>query len=128
MNRSKAIIFVALSAVSLLSGCGTFWNMEFSKERDTGERAIYGGVQIDAHLAFDSTKDALADSNSDHATIGSAIAMCMLAILDAPLSAIADTLTLPITISATLKKMRETDATGSSSTTITPERVHGGIQ
>jgi uncharacterized protein YceK len=112
-------------ALCSVSGCGTLWNMEFSKERDIGERRVYGGLRIDA-MAFVQPIDAI--SKPDDEKLLNVFAMCVVAILDSPLSAIADTLTLPITIPATIKRLKAGDGKASSTSDDNPQRVNGGIQ
>jgi uncharacterized protein YceK len=128
MNQSRVYTLALSIAVLSLSGCGTFWNMEFSKERDTGEKRIYGGLQIDANLAFVGPIEAVSESKPQGEGLLNAFALCIGAILDSPFSAIADTLTLPITIPATIKRLKAGNGKTSSVTDDKPERVYGGIQ
>jgi uncharacterized protein YceK len=102
---------VAAVLACALSGCGTFVNC-------TSGREIYGGIKQDAqngasHLAeaFSGPCPSLSQfpdnpSSGKQTLIRTFCAGCgvgMLA-LDLPVSAVADTLTLPITIPATLMK------------------------
>jgi uncharacterized protein YceK len=128
MKWSLTFTVAVFLAFSSLSGCGTIWNMEFSKERDTGERRIYGGLQIDANAAFVQPFESISESKTESNGPDHTIALCVLAIFDAPMSAIADTLTLPITIPATMKKLKANNGKPSDENTVTPERIHSGIE
>jgi uncharacterized protein YceK len=93
-----------LSGVALclaLCGCGTLDNV-------VGVGApnrVYGGVRSDVKQAVQSTGDALrAQSPGDFAASAGRGALCT---LDAPLSAVADTATLPITVSHRLQSGAE---------------------
>jgi uncharacterized protein YceK len=128
MNKSQVYCFAMSLALSSLSGCGTFWNMEFSKDRDIGDRRIYGGLRIDANMAFVQPIDAISASIPDGEELFNAFAFCVVGILDSPLSAVADTLTLPITIRATIKRLKAGQGNASSASNDKPERVYGGIE
>jgi len=125
MNQSRLYALAMSIALCSVSGCGTLWNMEFSKDRDIGERRVYGGLRIDAQ-AFVHPIDAI--SKRDDEKLINVFALCVVAILDSPLSAIADTLTLPITIPATIKRLNAGDGKASSTSDDNPERLKGGIQ
>jgi uncharacterized protein YceK len=128
MNQSRLYALAMSIAICSFSGCGTLWNMEFSKDRNIGERRVYGGLRIDADLAFVQPIDAVSGSKRDDEKLLNVFAMCVVAILDSPLSAIADTLTLPITIPATIKRLKAGDGKASGTSDDNPERLKGGIQ
>ncbi len=89
---------LALLATLALSGCGTFHNLN-----DGGR--IYGGVQTDLAVAGLLTAGALQDDQEAWArayclTLGAATLA-----VDMPLSAAADTLTLPLTCLVTYHRL-----------------------
>jgi len=97
---SRAVIAVAALILAGLSGCGTTANIHFPKPVEgeqigMGSRpqlAVYGGVANDVRYAktaagYDGVAPKL---------------LAVAAVLDIPFSAIADTLTLPITGSVTI--------------------------
>src|SRR5260370_20196949 len=127
MNQRRLYAVAMSIALCSVSGCGTLWNMEFSKDRDIGERRLYGGLRIDAGLAFAHPIDAVSASNPDDEKLLNVFAMCVVAILDSPLSAIPDTLTLPITIPATIKRLQAGDAKASRIIDDNQQRVNGRI-
>lgn len=116
--RLKATAFLAAVLAALLSGCGTVVNC--FNVNGAASRAIYGGVRQDAengyrHLgeAFSPTPPTFTEmpkppsAGRDFAA-KSFCAVCgvgMLAV-DLPVSAVADTLTLPVTVPATLMKKK----------------------
>ena len=93
----------ALAAVAtiLLGGCGTMANITLNGPPSAGgSMKMYGGVQRDLDIVHDCT------TNPDHPK-DNAEAVCFatavtVAALDLPFSAVADTLTLPITIPVAL--------------------------
>lgn len=112
----KATACLAAVFAVVLSGCGTVVNC-FSVN-GAAERSIYGGVRQDAangyrHLgeAFAPTPPTLSElpkppnAARDFAakSFCAACGVGMLAV-DLPVSAVADTLTLPVTVPATLMK------------------------
>ena len=116
--RPKATACWAAVFAAALSGCGTVVNC--FEVNGTPARAIFGGVRQDAlngthHLteAFSGNPPSFAkmpeppDAERDFAvkTFCAGCGVAMLAI-DLPVSAVADTLTLPITVPATLMKKK----------------------
>jgi uncharacterized protein YceK len=116
--RSKATACLLAALVSLLGGCGTVVNCV--NTNGAAGRAIYGGVRQDAQNGTDHLIEAFSGpaptfsempkppsagrdfvAKSFCATCG----VCMLAV-DLPISAVADTLTLPLTVPATLMKKK----------------------
>jgi uncharacterized protein YceK len=95
MSRSSLFVLCLAATVPLLSGCGAFFNCLWADKAgpraEQGSGKIYGGVRFEceAFLQPPSTKEEL-------------LGACVLAV-DLPLCAVADTLTLPFTISYTLK-------------------------
>jgi uncharacterized protein YceK len=80
-------VSVAIVAISALSGCGTMVGNLGGLAHHHNE--IYGGVRVDG--------DALKEHMQDREWLAAGVAL-----LDMPFSAVADTLTLPITVKATL--------------------------
>jgi uncharacterized protein YceK len=90
---------VAATAVFALTGCGTLSNLQekpsmfFPRNDDAPPNRIYGGVRISAEQGW-------------HGLKGGAepVAGTYRWVVDVPLSAVADTLTLPVTIPAALER------------------------
>jgi uncharacterized protein YceK len=116
--RLKQPAFWAAVFVAALSGCGTVVNC--FDVNGTPARSIYGGVRQDAsnganHLAeaFSGSPPSMTampkppDAGRDFAvrTFCAGCGAAMLAI-DLPVSAVADTLTLPVTVPSTLLKKK----------------------
>lgn len=114
--RPRAAAFLAAVLAVGLSGCGTVVNCV--SVNGPAARSIYGGVRQDAangsrHLTEAFTGPAPSFSEmpkppsfgSDLASKSfcAACGVCMLAV-DLPVSAVADTVTLPVTVTSTLMK------------------------
>lgn len=101
---SRALFAVAtLFAASLLSGCGTFANLSIGARQGWKNALIYGGVRRDVQSAgnwidHSWTWGPNLDIQQD---LGTVVGVGLVG-LDVPLSAIGDTLTLPITIPAAI--------------------------
>jgi uncharacterized protein YceK len=119
--RAKAPAYLAAALTVLLGGCGTVVNCV--NVSGTPARAIYGGVRQDAengyrHLgeAFSGPAPSFGEmpkppnpvSDLGSKTFCAACGVGMLAV-DLPVSAVADTLTLPVTVPATLMKKKKPD-------------------
>jgi uncharacterized protein YceK len=108
MLRKLAAIF---ALASVLTGCGTLANLP--NETLVGvvdfmpHEQIYGGVQRDAEVAQERLKNVVSPKG-DNGRVESLVAAGYLAMIDLPLSVIGDTLTLPITIPATMKEKETT--------------------
>lgn len=116
--RGKAIVVLTAALASLQSGCGTMVNCVSSK--GPAPRAIYGGVIEDAQSGTDHFREAFSGpcpsfgpvthmpSTAERAMMRSFCGLCGVCMLglDLPISAITDTLTLPITIPATLARKK----------------------
>jgi uncharacterized protein YceK len=118
MRRQTAVGLGAVLAFAL-AGCGTVNNLRPQPKKDKdnpnaealGGKGIYGGVGLDARVgaamlagAFTTEaqpQESLMVSAMD-APCKVGVAAWLLAV-DLPLSAVADTLTLPVTVPATLK-------------------------
>jgi uncharacterized protein YceK len=91
---AATVIVVTAIAMGLfvLTGCGTFRNLEkeptglIQRPPGTPAERIYGGVRLDAEQGWGFIK------NGPDAVIGGCL------FIDLPISAVADTLTLPITL------------------------------
>ncbi len=97
MNRwSLQVALVAVLGFSL-AGCGTIMNfMEAGTPglpESAGQKAIYGGVVIDADLI-----------SSSEWFFEKVKALFLAGLIDLPLSLVMDTITLPITIPVTLSR------------------------
>jgi uncharacterized protein YceK len=82
----------------LLAGCATGLNTLYYTPAEGGNQ-VYGGVKLDALLIKASVAG---HSEQFHDTPLARAWVATLATVDLPLSAVADTLTLPITVPATL--------------------------
>jgi uncharacterized protein YceK len=92
-----------LLAALLAGGCGTVANLEIGARQGWKNAQIYGGVRRDVNsaeqwFADNWTPAGNADVQQD---IGAVVGVGLVG-LDVPLSAIADTLTLPVTIPAAI--------------------------
>lgn len=97
MNRNT---FGGLMLCLGLCGCGTMDNLI-----ENPSPRVYGGVRSDVKQAVQSGGDALrAKSPGEFAVSAGTGALCT---LDAPLSAVADTVTLPVTVSHKLRSRAE---------------------
>lgn len=116
--RLKAKACLAAVFAATLSGCGTMGNC--FEVNGAPARAIYGGVAKDAHEGTQHLTEAFhgpapsfskvpqpPDAGRDFAvkTICAGWGAALLAV-DLPVSAVADTLTLPVTVPATLSKKK----------------------
>jgi uncharacterized protein YceK len=98
--RGKLTICGAAGLAVALVGCGTVANTVWLAPYEGGQK-IFGGVRVDVAAAKGCFEEASrAEDSADRLKSGSkAVAF---GALDLPLSLVADTLTLPYTISATL--------------------------
>ena len=118
--RSKAAACLAAVLATALSGCGTLVNC--ANPEGKSPRAIYGGVRLDARNGMDHLNEAFSgnapsfsklpkppDPARDFAvkTFCAGCGIAMLAV-DLPVSAVADTLTLPVTVPSTLMQKQPT--------------------
>jgi uncharacterized protein YceK len=119
MRRQAAMGLGALLAFAL-GGCGTVNNLRPPPKKDKdnpnaaalGTKAVYGGVGLDARVgtellasAFGAERRQAQESLFVAAVDGpckAGVAAWLLAV-DLPLSAVADTLTLPVTVPSALK-------------------------
>jgi uncharacterized protein YceK len=92
-KRSRVIMLASLLALAA-NGCGTFCNTLWLSEGEGGGR-IYGGVRVDGELIRACLEDK--DDTSGRRALKVAVAVA-----DIPLSIVADTLTLPVTIPTTV--------------------------
>jgi uncharacterized protein YceK len=98
MRRPVAVCLALITACPL-SGCATAWNLK-------NEQQIYGGVRREASIVPYLMRDFAPAKPED----GFSTVLSMGALADLPFSAIGDTLTLPVTIPATLMKLKELNA------------------
>jgi uncharacterized protein YceK len=101
-------IALAIASAAGLSGCGTFGNIW--GDGGTGEREVYGGLVASANEAGQAARQ-VARLGSVDDVVGCALLGAYWAAVDVPLSVVGDTLTLPLTIPATLRK-REAEEAG----------------
>src|SRR5262245_52366383 len=88
MRRAVVAVLAAT-----LSGCGTVANLWSCCK--SGDRAVYGGVAHSLRRAAEDAEEAARLDSPDRAL--HALGACLM-LADLPLSAVADTLTLPITV------------------------------
>jgi uncharacterized protein YceK len=93
----------ALIVAIFLSGCGTFANLSIGARQGWKNAQIYGGVRRDVQSAeeFIAHSWTSGDNLDIPQDIGTVVGVGLVGI-DVPLSAIADTLTLPLTIPAAI--------------------------
>jgi uncharacterized protein YceK len=94
-QRLRVIMLASLLALAA-NGCGTFCNTLWLSEGEGGGR-IYGGVRVDGELVHGCLEDK--DDTSGRRALKMAVA-----VTDIPLSVVADTLTLPVTILTTVMR------------------------
>jgi uncharacterized protein YceK len=99
MGRAALALAVAL-AVALVSGCGTMMNFA---HQGWDKSSVYGGVGWDVKL-IPAFADGTLWNGVEEEPFSLKAYMITLTALDVPLSAAADTLTLPLTIAATVKR------------------------
>jgi uncharacterized protein YceK len=105
-SKGSAAILVA-GVVLGLAGCGTILNLKDPPGSQVPRKRIYGGVQLDVANGTQAFEEVCtAEGHQKYQTavprgVTLALGAYLLAI-DVPLSAIGDTLTLPITVCATL--------------------------
>lgn len=93
---------VAVAAL-ILSGCGTFANLSIGARQGWKNAQIYGGVRRDVASATDWVQHSWTwgDQFDLQRDVGTVVGVGLVGI-DVPLSAIGDTLTLPVTIPAAI--------------------------
>jgi uncharacterized protein YceK len=119
MMRRLALCLVGLLP-PCLSGCGTalnFCSFEDKTFPHEAHREVYGGVKYDATGVPECLKNALEADPHETAWVkfrDAATDVCVAALLviDLPLSAIADTLTLPITLQSRQEPARAAERSG----------------
>jgi uncharacterized protein YceK len=130
----RAIEAVLAVSAFWLSGCGTVQNLQLAKEE--GGRAVYGGVKRSLHNAqeIDNWNFTMRYLKKD--TPIDSLAVAYWRVVDTPLSAVGDTLTLPFTLLSSRELQEETvwrrgglpppgEVTEGE---MTFDRIHGGIE
>jgi uncharacterized protein YceK len=100
MRKRELAATLVTAATLALGGCGTAANVLLLKPEEGGQ-SIYGGVQADLHSAKGYAAE-VSDSSDIREQIDGASEALFVAALDLPLSAVADTLTLPWTLATRL--------------------------
>lgn len=125
MKKHGHLIVTAflVATVPLLSGCGTLLNISFphgNPDCDHSNPEIYGGVSEDVNWAWQLLSDAPSGSYPAAVKIAQlVVAPCVLCI-DLPLSAVADTLTLPVTVRSALHADKLQPASALEQEKVTP--------
>src|SRR5438309_1306693 len=106
LSRAFGVLGAMSVLLSVMGGCGTVLNLAVGVETGAVVRAetlglgfetqIYGGVQVDAGAVHKACKDPEGWFHHD--------VLWLLFVLDFPLSFVADTITLPITIPIVLSR------------------------
>jgi uncharacterized protein YceK len=95
MPRASRPALLVLCAICLAAGCGTVKNLE-GTDAYIPTRRVYGGVRYDAQVAI----TMLGDTSGGHGGLTGRLIQLTLSpyvlLVDLPLSAIGDTLTLPL--------------------------------
>jgi uncharacterized protein YceK len=99
MARLAVAVSLALPAL-LLGGCGTVLNTTYFTAEEGGG-SVYGGVKVDVDLSRSLVLEAPPADEDTGQRISRYSMAAWTMLIDLPLSAIGDTLTLPITIPAT---------------------------
>jgi uncharacterized protein YceK len=99
MGRRAGTCLVAV-LISAFGGCGTANNLY--KAELPGQGRVYGGVVWTANGVHDCAADALHAKDLEDFTRSACGAL--VSSVDLPLSAVADTLTLPVTISIAIRR------------------------
>jgi uncharacterized protein YceK len=102
MTRGSLATALLLAAV-ICSGCGTIANLSIGARQGWKNAQIYGGVRRDVKSAEEWFNDNWTPAgNADlQQDVGAVVGVGLVG-LDVPLSAIGDTLTLPVTIPAAI--------------------------
>ena len=98
MRRSAKGLLLAAVCASGLCGCGTTSNLN----NTDGKPAIFGGVRRDLDMQL--VTDYCENSEPGGLTLLATVPLMVLSLVDLPLSAVCDTLTLPLTIRLALTK------------------------
>ena len=98
MGRGAKGLLLAAACATGLGGCGTSNNLNDPYNKP----AIYGGVRRDLDMQM--VSDFYLNSASGEPTPLSTAPLVLLSIVDLPLSAVCDTLSLPVTIRAAIEK------------------------
>src|SRR5262245_46119000 len=108
MTRAASLLAVVLP-VFCVSGCGTLCTLpELSGLRFSSiypTECVYGGVLLDAESGVERLKTSVSKS-ADWRHLDNLVAGAYCLLVDLPLSAVADTLTLPITLRANQKRSK----------------------
>src|SRR5262245_17766415 len=98
--RNRQFYWMIVAFFPLVSGCASSLNTMYYLPCEGGDQ-IYGGVKLDAEIIRASLANEVNEGGHGPLTRAWLITS---ASVDLPLSAIADTLTLPITIPATMRR------------------------
>lgn len=105
----RIAIILVLAGCACTSGCGTMLSI-VADEAPYGESMIYSGVQLDYWAAF--------DPDSSHFRSAGKV----LAVVDMPLSTVADTVCLPYTIPRSMFGNRERETSSNKAVQATSLR------
>jgi uncharacterized protein YceK len=101
----RRLTLLAPTLALSLTGCGTLWNLcsidDPNYHHQQAPREVFGGVAFDAKWAIIDLHDSVFPPEPYYWTVTDSIFGLMYGtalVVDMPLSAVADTLTLPITI------------------------------
>lgn len=123
MARASRLAALGI-VVLLLGGCGTMGNLSVGRRQGWKNALIYGGVRRDVQSAADwvdhdwtwgKNLDILQD-------VGTVVGVVLVGI-DVPLSAIADTVTLPLTVPVAIWTRARTPAAAGRQSAPTPPPV-----
>jgi uncharacterized protein YceK len=95
MTKSALLAFLALCSIWAIAGCGTVENLRGTDE-DIKTGRPFGGVRYDVEAAVTMLEDT---SGGHGGLLGRSLQLVLgpyLLLVDLPLSAVADTLTLPL--------------------------------
>ena len=107
----KRLVSVAILAICAISGCGTAINLACPVTAAGHPAQVYGGVKHDVEVCQSCKNESMFLSGMGNSSAWFSELAAYLVALDVPLSAVADTLTLPITLPTQL--LAEPDASPS---------------
>jgi uncharacterized protein YceK len=123
MARAWGAAALAIAA-GLLSGCGTAANISVGFRDGWQNAPIYGGVRRDVQSAQEwATHSWTSGENVDYIqNVGTVVGLVLVGI-DVPLSAVGDTITLPLVVPASLLAKPRNGTNGSANNTANPPAV-----
>jgi uncharacterized protein YceK len=118
MTRRGFTILLVLGLTCAASGCGTLHNVGLGGCCCGGGRAerlkVYGGVRHDLTAAGESAAEVVAGVDPLPRRVGMMALQGVVTVVDLPLSAVADTLLLPVTVRAAVARQQPASVSSSA--------------